>query len=114
VPQLAVDRLQRRGPGLQLTRQPLQTAGLLLSLTEGGADGAGGVLHPLGSFRCLLPESRGAGEMLCGFVQCSLALVQLLPQETDPFLDLIDLLGPALQPAYRLVDRAHPALGVLD
>jgi hypothetical protein len=51
--------------------------------------------------------------VLGGLVQRALALVQLLAQEPDALLHLVDLLSPALQGPHRLVNRAHPPLGIL-
>ena len=47
--------------------------------------------------------------MLRRLVERALPLLQLLAQEADTLLDLVDLLGTALQRPHRVVHQAHPA-----
>ena len=109
--ELAVDRLERVGAGLELAGEAVESRRLRVGLLQHRADPARQLLEPLRRLGRFLAQRRGAVQVLGGLVQRALALLELLAQQPDPLLELIELGGAALERAHRAVHRVEPALG---
>src|SRR3954469_24339681 len=85
-------------------RQLVQPARLRLRLLEHGTDAPRELLEPLGGLGGFLAERRRAVEVLRGLVERALPLLELLPKDADPLLELIELRGTALECPDRAID----------